>query len=902
MAVDSDRMRLPMLCVLCMLCWVLSGGNALVSTRTSSQTILVTGGAGFVGSHVADVLLERGDRVVIIDEMNEYYNVSMKQHNLLLLQQKYPSPDQLQIYRGDICNTTLMTDIFQQHSDISMICHMAARAGVRPSIQDPFVYIHSNILGTVTLLHFAVQYNISNFVFASSSSVYGGSLSTFFSEDEPVDHPISPYAATKKACELFAYVYSYLYNLNVTALRFFTVYGPRGRPDMAPYKFIQRISRQLPIQQFGDGTSSRDYTYISDIVQGIVHSLDRPTPYAVYNLGKGSGTALNDFMALVEKYVGRKARIEYLPDQPGDVPYTCANISKARQFIDYVPNVLFEDGIQKTVEWYKEIDPSSAVESSLVLNQSKRIRHRQLLESSQELDTFSFVDYDDEMMLPETMISSAQSRRQLGEGTSDPSLTGHSGIKKVLVCSGGTFLANHLVEALLARGDDVLVLDFGKHAVTPVPVSTDSLFSRGKASAYLFDSYNTDLESMLQDERPEWIIHLGVEPDNASDQFLASQQYIQSNIDAMVRLLEYSQKNRVQNFLLTTSDAVYGASTPSIGMQIRREDDRVDYPKSAYGASMKSAELLAYTYHHLYHIPISILRLFPIFGTHYAADSAPFRIIDRIVSSSLSETEKVNAIGNMSSIDLTHVDDVVQGLLLALDRPQEGYEIFNLGSGNCDIDHIRTFIRLAVTMSLEHHDAVVPKDNLDRIVVAVETAWLASANVTDGISCADIQKAQERFGYRPRHSDPSMWESSIQEAIQYHLQTFVPSSASDLRVSIPESSPKLNAASEAFHEAAAQVPLSEKEGEMEAGAPSFSALASSNETGVLCGIQMVVPASRTFSKWLRRFAFVQWVLILVLLTIRLFYKTPVGILGGRSYLHPPPSRPPSPPGSPLDKL
>jgi UDP-glucuronate 4-epimerase len=884
------------------LCW-LTGGTALEPARTSSQTILVTGGAGFVGSHVADVLLERGDRVVIIDEMNDYYNVTMKEQNLVLLQEKYPSSDQLQIYRGDICNTTLLTDIFQRHSDISMICHMAARAGVRPSIQDPFIYIHSNILGTVTLLHYAVQYNISNFVFASSSSVYGGSLSTFFSEEEPVDHPISPYAATKKACELFAFVYSYLYNLNVTALRFFTVYGPRGRPDMAPYKFIQRISQQRPIQQFGDGTSSRDYTYISDIVQGIVHSLDRPTPYAIYNLGKGSGTALNDFMALVEKYVGRKARIEYLPDQPGDVPYTCANISKAHQFIDYVPNVIFEEGIQKTVQWYQEIDPSSAVESSLVLNQSKRIRHRRLLASPPERETFSLVDIDDEMVRPETTLSPAPSRRRLGEGAMDPSLASHpaeapspshSGYKKVLVSGGSTFLASHLVEALLARGDDVVVIVLGltKPAVVPATVAIDDVLPRGNVSTYSVESY-TDLESILREEQPEWIIHLGVEPQGPSDELVASQLYIQSNIEAMVRLLEYSPNNQVRNFILASSDAVYGAAAPNVDLHIRREDDRVDDPQSSYGASMKAAELLAYTYHHLYQIPISILRLFPLFGTQYTADSAPFRMMDRLVSPpSLTGAPIDNAL-DRRSIDWTHVDDVVQGLLLALDRPQEGYEIFNVGSGNCDPDRFRTLLRRAVTMSGEHRpaDAVgVPPDDWDRMVAEGDTAGWSAARVVNGISCADIQKARERLGYHPRDAeDSSAWESSIQAAIQYHLQTFVKTSASDhgTKESVPEAAPEFTAASAAWRDPSVPVPRVE----------TVAAAVNNNATGVLCGIPMVVPAATTssFSTWLGRLAFVQWLMVLVLLTVRLIYKTPVGLLGvGRSHRHASPSRPPSP--------
>merc|ERR1712071_152848 len=213
---------------------------------------------------------------------------------------------------------------------------------------------HSNIKGTTHLMEMSHRFGVHNFVFASSSSVYGGSKSTFFSEEERVDNPVSPYAASKKACELLAYTYHHLYNLNVSALRFFTVYGPRGRPDMAPFKFIDRVSRGMEIQQFGDGSSSRDYTYISDIVDGIVRTIDRPHKYEIFNLGKGSGTSLKDFIHLVQKHTGKKAKIRVLPDQPGDVPYTCADVSKAQKMLGYRSKVSFEEGIRLTAQWYKE--------------------------------------------------------------------------------------------------------------------------------------------------------------------------------------------------------------------------------------------------------------------------------------------------------------------------------------------------------------------------------------------------------------------------------------------------------------------------------------------------------------------------------------------------------------------
>lgn len=338
-----------------------SSTHTAVEPHIGYKKVLVTGGAGFIGSNVADYLLSRGDDVVIIDEMNDYYDVEIKEANLRLLQESYPEEGRLKIYRGDICDNDLMERIFETEHP-KWVCHMAARAGVRPSIQDPFVYIHSNIKGTTQLMELSHKYGVKNFVFASSSSVYGGSKSTFFSEDENVDNPVSPYAASKKACELLAYTYHHLYKLNITGLRFFTVYGPRGRPDMAPFKFIDRVSRGVEMQQYGDGSSSRDYTYITDIVDGVVRSIDRRHKYEVFNLGKGEGTSLKEFIELVQKHVGKKAIIKVLPDQPGDVPYTCADVAKAQEYLGYSSKISFEEGIRRTAEWYKNAYSKKEIE------------------------------------------------------------------------------------------------------------------------------------------------------------------------------------------------------------------------------------------------------------------------------------------------------------------------------------------------------------------------------------------------------------------------------------------------------------------------------------------------------------------------------------------------------------
>lgn len=341
------------------------------------KKVLITGAAGFIGSHVAEKLLERGDEVVVVDEMNDYYDIKVKQGNLDLLRVKASgivsqTDEVLSIYKGDINNQTLMRGIFKQHKP-QWICHLAARAGVRPSIADPLLYIRANVQGTASMLEYSRQNNVTNVVIASSSSVYGESTSAYFSEAETANEPVSPYAQTKRSGELLSYTYHKLYNIPITNLRFFTVYGPRGRPDMAPFKFISRVTKGQRIDQYGDGTTSRDYTYIDDIVNGVIRAIDRPYPYQIFNLGKGSGTRLNEFIATVEKHVGKKADIRLLPAQPGDVPFTNADVSKANKLLGYEPSVSMEEGIMRTVAWYKETLEASSrnVDSTTLLGRTQ---------------------------------------------------------------------------------------------------------------------------------------------------------------------------------------------------------------------------------------------------------------------------------------------------------------------------------------------------------------------------------------------------------------------------------------------------------------------------------------------------------------------------------------------------
>lgn len=311
------------------------------------MTTLVTGGAGFIGSTLVDKLLAQNEKVLVIDNFNDYYDPNIKENNV----NKNLNNKNYRLYRGDICDKELVREIFETNL-IDKVVHIAARAGVRPSLEDPFEYIRSNIEGTVNILENMRKLNVKKLVFASSSSVYGNCKAEKFSEDLKVTEPISPYAATKSACEQIIYTYSKIYGVKSVCLRFFTVYGPKQRPDLAIRKFIDLIEQGKPIPVYGDGETMRDYTYIDDIISGIISAMDYDaTPYEIINIGGGSPVTLNKMIKTIEKVLGKTAEIHRLPMQPGDVDKTVADISKARKILNYKPKTTFEEGIRKFVNW-----------------------------------------------------------------------------------------------------------------------------------------------------------------------------------------------------------------------------------------------------------------------------------------------------------------------------------------------------------------------------------------------------------------------------------------------------------------------------------------------------------------------------------------------------------------------
>ncbi len=310
--------------------------------------ILVTGGAGFIGSHLSETLLKQGREVICLDSFNDYYSPEIKRDNIFLLQ----GQSNYTLIEGDILNLDLLRQIFADYK-FDIVVHLAARAGVRPSIQEPLLYQQVNVEGTTNLLEMAKEFRTQKFIFGSSSSVYGENEKVPFCESDPVDHPISPYASTKKSCELICYTYYHLYSIPTTCLRFFTVYGPRQRPDMAIYKFTRAIEAGEQITMYGDGSSRRDYTYVTDVIEGICKSIEYCSDYHIYNLGESKTIELRELIQLIAKCLGQEPKIQKLAMQPGDVPITFADITRAKNEISYHPKVNIEQGIAKYVDWFK---------------------------------------------------------------------------------------------------------------------------------------------------------------------------------------------------------------------------------------------------------------------------------------------------------------------------------------------------------------------------------------------------------------------------------------------------------------------------------------------------------------------------------------------------------------------
>jgi len=314
------------------------------------KNLLVTGGAGFIGSHLVDRLLATDvTRITVVDDFNDFYEPSIKRENI----SEHLKDPRYSIHEVDIRDRAALAPLFASTS-FDCIVHLAARAGVRPSLSEPQLYTETNINGTLNLLELAHHHNVNQFVFGSSSSVYGINADVPFSEDDPIRQPISPYAATKAAGELLCHTYSHLYGLRCVCLRFFTVYGPRQRPDLAIHKFAKLITQRKPIPVFGDGTTRRDYTYIDDIIDGVMEAIHyNQNNYDIFNLGESRTVELNELISLLEKELDTNAIIDRQPPQPGDVPQTYADISKARARLNYNPKTQIEDGLRRFVEWFR---------------------------------------------------------------------------------------------------------------------------------------------------------------------------------------------------------------------------------------------------------------------------------------------------------------------------------------------------------------------------------------------------------------------------------------------------------------------------------------------------------------------------------------------------------------------
>lgn len=312
------------------------------------MNIFLTGCAGFIGSAVAKNLLQKDHKVVGVDNFNDYYDPKLKYLRARIFLQ-----NSLEIIQADITDTKKLHSLFEKNG-FDVICHLAAQAGVRYSLTHPYVYEKTNVLGALTLFELAREFKIPKIVYASSSSVYGASTKIPFSENDPVQYPLSLYAATKRSCELMAYTYHHLYGLKCVGLRYFTVYGPWGRPDMALFKFVEAILHGKSIDVYNYGDMERDFTYIDDIVDGTVRALEKSFEYEIFNLGNNMPIKLDYFIEIIEKQLGKKAKKKLMTLQPGDIIKTYADITKAKKFLGWKPKMPIEEGVMRFIEWYKE--------------------------------------------------------------------------------------------------------------------------------------------------------------------------------------------------------------------------------------------------------------------------------------------------------------------------------------------------------------------------------------------------------------------------------------------------------------------------------------------------------------------------------------------------------------------
>jgi UDP-glucuronate 4-epimerase len=317
----------------------------------TSKTILVTGAAGFIGSHTAQTLIERGDRVIGLDNLNDYYDPARKRSNLKELAEIPGASERFTFVEGDIRDRALVRSLFEKHP-FSAVTHLAAMAGVRVSVEDPWLYYDVNLTGTLNLVDAAREYGKPNFVLASTSSAYGNTKQVPFLETDPADRPLAPYPASKRSAELLGHSYHHIHGLDFTALRFFTVYGPRGRPDMLAYKLLDAMRVGEPMPLYNGGQMHRDWTFVTDIVQGIVAAADRRLGYEVINIGRGEPVLLADFVHDIEALAGRAAPVRSEPMMRADVSYTYADISKARKLLGYEPKVSVAEGTKRFFDWY----------------------------------------------------------------------------------------------------------------------------------------------------------------------------------------------------------------------------------------------------------------------------------------------------------------------------------------------------------------------------------------------------------------------------------------------------------------------------------------------------------------------------------------------------------------------